>query len=255
MKTHLYHILATVSCWWLSSAWLAGGLLLNSPRFGLPPATDPDFANVVLLLHCDGVDGSTVFLDSGSGGYAFTGSNNAQIDTSHARFGTASLELDGNVNSIFRAGTTPAFEFSADFTIEFWVKPNVLSGIQVLVDFRPVSVNGSYLAVYLDGDGLRLYTNASDVIAGGTLTVGDWQHVALCRRGGTTRMFLGGLQIGVALTGDVSSYLCGSNRPIFGLNGYFEANDFNGRIDEIRFCNVALYGYNFVPPDSVFPDS
>ena len=51
---------------------------------------DPYFANVSLLLHCDGSDASTTFTDSSSNGHTVTASNDAQIDTAQSKFGGAS---------------------------------------------------------------------------------------------------------------------------------------------------------------------
>ena len=97
----------------------------GKPAFGgarsLAPAveTDPYWANVSLLLHFEGTDASTTFTDSSSHTRTFTVSGEAQIDTAHYVFGTASGLFDGTGDYITDdTGADSDFAFPGDFTIE-----------------------------------------------------------------------------------------------------------------------------------------
>lgn len=57
--------------------------------------SDSDFADVELLMHCDGTNGSSTFTDSGPDARTITRSGNAQISTANSKFGGASMLLDG----------------------------------------------------------------------------------------------------------------------------------------------------------------
>ena len=68
------------------------GFIMNPFRFGGAPApTDPDYANVSLLLHMDGTDGSTTFTDNSPIGHTVTAVSNAQINTARDKFGGARM--------------------------------------------------------------------------------------------------------------------------------------------------------------------
>ena len=62
--------------------------------------SDPDFASVVLLLHCNGADESTAFIDTSNSAHTITANGNAQVDTSEKKFGSGSLLLDGSNDSL-----------------------------------------------------------------------------------------------------------------------------------------------------------
>jgi len=70
-------------------------------------STDPNFADVVLLLHMDGANGGTSFTDNSNSAHTVTAVGNANTNTSVKKFGTASYQGDG-------AGDYLSFSDSAD---------------------------------------------------------------------------------------------------------------------------------------------
>jgi hypothetical protein len=92
-------------------AWPAGG------------ATDPDFANVILLLHCDGADEGTTFTDSSPLAQTVTPVNTV-TDSGSAKWGTAGARFDTS-GGAGRIGCSDTNAFKplhdgSNWTVEGW---------------------------------------------------------------------------------------------------------------------------------------
>lgn len=177
---------------------------------------------------------------------------NAQISTSVKKFGTGSMAFDGTGDWLFTPSKSELGYGTGDFTIEFWAYPNNSTGVQVILDQRAGSANRTAPTIYLNGGALRYYTDNADRITGGSVSSSQWSHIAVCRSGTSTRMFINGTQTGSTLT-DSRSYL---DSPLY----LGEASDgiggaaFNGYIDDLRITKgVARYTANFTPPTQAFP--
>lgn len=225
-------------------------MILNPYRYasGGGGPSDPDFANVVALLHMDGTNGSTTFTDQTGKSWAATG---ATIQASGQKFGTGC----GNFDAIGRYidSTSSDFTFgTGDFTLEGFAYSGV-SGGKVYADLRPASTNGLYPTIYSVGTTLYFYTNSANRITGtSALVASTWQHIALCRASGVTRLFVGGTQVGSSYT-DANDYI--GTRLRLG-NGGDNPNSSGMFLDEWRVTKgVARYTANFTPPTAAFPDS
>lgn len=212
-----------------------------------PTDTDPYFANVSLLLHMDGSNGSTTFTDRSSYARTVTRSGNTQISTAQSKFGGASALFDGSGDFLNFADATE-LEMTGDFTVECFVYPTVtldqiIAGhsIQNVQLFR---INGGAvgsLAFFLNGT--QVFSNTA---AG--ITANQWKHLAISRSGSTTRMFVDGVQKGSSNTSWTGSF------KINRIGGAFTF-DFQGNLDEFRITKgVARYTTNFTPPTAPFPD-
>jgi hypothetical protein len=229
------------------------GFLLNPYRFaGGGGATDPNFANVSLLLHFDGANGSTTFTDSSSNGFTPTVNGNTQISTAQSKFGSASGLFDGSGDWLYYAPDT-AFDFSGNFTFEFFVRwVTVTNGgiFQLFPGTPPGSLGG--LALGYDGSAFQIYSN--NLNSGRTFSVssGVWYHLALVRQSSSITLYVDGVAQGASV-GDSTNYL--NNGLNIGL--YFSSSfTFNGYMDEIRVTKgIARYTANFTPPTAPFPDS
>jgi hypothetical protein len=83
---------------------------------------DPFSANVSLMLHFDGANGSTTFVDSSPNNFTVTRAGDAVISTAQSRFGGSSVVFDGD-SDYLSAGFNDAFAFgTSDFTIEVWYR-------------------------------------------------------------------------------------------------------------------------------------
>jgi hypothetical protein len=211
---------------------------------------DPNFANVSLLLHMDGSNGSTTFTDSSNNGHTITVFGNTQISTAQSKFGGASALFDGTGDYLRPPATSTLAFGTGDFTIEFWVRWVNVTGAQAPFSYGNTIIslikNASHTATFI----------INNVSSSGTtvLSTGAWYHMAMCRAGGSFRFFLNGTQEGSTLSNTTNFT---SNQPFIGRRS---DNSFpyylNGYIDDLRITKgVARYTSNFTIPSEAFPDS
>lgn len=211
-----------------------------------------DFANVGTLLRGDGTNNSTTITDSVMKPATWSVSGNAKLSTSVKKYGTASISFDGTNSNIFASSgyTNP---FGGNFTIEFWVYFNSITVNQALFDCR--TSEGPYPTLYVEGTSkvLYYYTSSANRITGSALTTATWTHVAVCRSGTSTRMFVDGTQVGSTFT-DTTAYGVPASRPVIGGSGAIAPAWFNGYMDDIRITSAARYTANFTAPTAALPD-
>jgi Concanavalin A-like lectin/glucanases superfamily len=182
---------------------------------------------------------------------------NAQIDTTTKKYGTGSLEFDGNGDYLhckYPSADISAFG-TGDFTVEFWLYTAVANTSYNVIDWRPTSTQGAYLSFYLQTGTPKVYFNSADQITGGsTIPATTWTHIAICRSGSSMRLFVGGTQSGSTLT-NTTNFIGSTNRPAIGGFGGFTNDPLNGYIDDLRITKgVARYTANFTAPTAAFPD-
>jgi hypothetical protein len=197
-----------------------------------------------------------------------TGKNNletvgdAQIDTGTKKYGTGSIELDGNDFLVARDDDNLEFG-SGDFTIEAWINLNALpatNGSAAIVSKWNTS-NLSYLAgVWNDAGTVKIaffYTtngsSTSTISAAQTFSTGVWYHVAYVRNGSSFRLFVDGTEKTAGAT--ISGTLFNGTAP-FNVGRTADGSNFlNGYIDDLRITKgVARYTANFTAPTKAFPD-
>lgn len=146
----------------------------------------PD-SNTKLLLHCDGIDGSINFLDSGYTGHTIIPYGNAQVDTEEYAFATGSAKMDGDGDYLSIASHADWNYGTGNVTIDLRVRFDVVNGVHLLY-FRGdgASVN-NYVALYQDHEMGKLCFTVRNTtrIAHHTATwapvIETWYHVALVR--------------------------------------------------------------------------
>ncbi len=161
-----------------------------------------------------------------------------------------SLSLNG-VNGYAFASDAATFDFSASFTIELQFESNVAQTGCLLAKFHQNSGTTTddsyYILTQPDGSiQSRIQTDAQLVTltAPGNVHDGNWHHVALVydRTAGVAELYLDA-QLGASqpLSGQLrdteEALRLGALRSSGAL-----ANFFNGKIDELRFWNVARRG-------------
>lgn len=208
-------------------------------------------ADATLLMHFDGANGSTTFVDSSANARTVTANGNAQISTAQSKFGGASLALAGTGTLVVASSNDFAFE-SGDFTVEAWVFLNNTDGPQHIMEWRNYDENNSP-AWYIFNGNVRWYVNSADRIsASANIMANQWHHLAVCRNSGITKLFIDGVQSGSDFADDTNYQVNPTNRPLIGGYGPSTAV-LNGYIDELRIVKgQAVYTANFTPPTAPF---
>jgi hypothetical protein len=151
-----------------------------------------------LLLHMNGTDGSTSFIDSSASTHTVTATGDAQIDTAQSKFGGASGLFDGSGDYLSLADSSDWYFGTGDFTIDFWVRWDGAPGSrQDLCGQIGDSYNKWYFC-WQAGGYLELYVKVSgstkiDVKAMWNPSTATCYHIAIVRYGTTFKIFVDGV--------------------------------------------------------------
>lgn len=213
-------------------------------------AVTPVLPNPSLLLHMDGANGSTTFVDSGPHSLVVTANGDAQISTAQSKFGAASGYFDG-AGDFIEVTSESLSPGTGDFTAEAWVfASSSSSGYRHIFDTRTSDSTGFSLGFDDQGRVFLFSANAFRVEAGDAST-NTWHHVAVARSAGVTRVFLNGTQVGTSWTNS-ENY----SQTKWTIGTYYADNslyEWNGYIDEVRIVKgTAVYTGNFTPPTAPF---
>lgn len=220
------------------------------------PSTAPfaNDSNTLLLLHFNGSNNSTIFVDDTGDVRSQTGvvpSGNAQISTTQSKFSGTSAYFDGTGDFLtftnyggFTTGTN-------DYTVEFWFRINSTTSSTIIWDQRITGSSANELCLYFNstGSSVRVFVNGSDVITSSSISANTWYHLAYSRSGSSHKLFLNGTQTGSTWT---SSASFASGNPRLGATSYDGTYAFAGYIDELRVSNNARYTSNFTPASEPF---
>lgn len=215
---------------------------------GTPLTCDYFYTSTPIIALGEGTDGSTTITNSGNGLYSYgmASLGGAQIDTDKFKFGSSSIKFLGtgtttqgscvytSNNSI---GTNPAYMLYLDFTHDFWVYPNSLpSEYAYLLDGR-IEAEGAHPSLRINSSGYLEYyvSSAVRITSSVQISTGAWSYIELSRTGGTTRLFLNGVQVGS--WADTTSYA--STRYTWGASSLSNITTqrhygLDGWMDEIR---------------------
>lgn len=216
-------------------------------------AGDANFDKVALLLHMDGVDGSTTFDDSSPAAKAVAASGNAKVSSAKSKWGGASLALGGS-GDYLSAPAHADFVFGVgDFTVELLINTTTAEE-KVLVDqFERGNDNSWQLSI--QNGRLSWYSGGYLLTGSAAVNNGAWHHVAAARSAGTLRFFVDGVLDGsVVLSHNFNAYVAlGIGAQVVSRNSVY---DFPGYIDELRITKgVGRYTANFTPPTEPFPNT
>jgi YD repeat-containing protein len=217
-------------------------------------AGDADFAKVSLLLHMDGLAGSTSAVDSAPMPKTITASGNIQLSSTGSKFGGSSSLFDG-AGDYWSAPHSSEFSIqSGDFTVEAWVYRASSGQQHYLLSKRSNTQADGWEWRITAANALQFFHTAGTQISS-TIAVptGAWVHLAATRNGTTVRLFIGGALAGSATfsngvenTADTLKIGVGND-----LSGGFD-----GYIDEVRITKgLARYAAAFTPPTTSFANS
>lgn len=206
-----------------------------------------------LLLHCNGADGSAVFIDEA--GKTVTRNGGAQIDTAQSKFGGASGLFDGTGDYLSLANSADWDFGTGNWTIDFWIRRNGAAAYRGLMGGAAGSAGGWVIGSPNDTTGKIVLTSKASGTWGADLTTSSapadltWTHVAFVRNGNTLDVYLDGVNKG---TKNVTGYTYNSaggglviGRLYTGTDNYY----WNGHIDELRISKgIARWTAAFTPP-------
>ena len=236
---------------------LAGTLLVPASSILAAPLGEGIDSYVKALLHFNGADASTSFLDEID--KTWTASGNAQIDTAQAVFGVASGLFDGTSDKITAADSldwqlddgSNSNSWTIDFRLRFNGDPG--TGNAGIVQQRADNNGFWYLALQnnklhfgMRAAGIDFLSIENTWDPGGS----TWYHVAIVKQGTTGyKFFIDGSQIGTTQTdtdpiGNIAGGI--SIGSVTTNNGTYELN---GWLDELRISKgVPRWTSNFTPP-------
>jgi hypothetical protein len=216
---------------------------------------DPLYENVALLLHMDGDQDSTTFVDASANAFALTVTGpNFKLTQTEKQFGTASA-----VCSASRLATTASTEFGFgaldDFTIETWLRMASFPAYTCIVSKPAIPASSVPMLWFgLIADKLALYfpTNPT-IVASAGCTPNAWHHVVLQRRNGIHEIYLDGVKVGsnaVAINWGTAA-----QQLMIGTNAdAIDAQALTGWLDDFRVTKkFSRYSGTFTPPVAEFP--
>ena len=170
----------------------------------------------------------------GGGGSPNSTQSTSGSDSQVVKQGERSIDIA--TGDYFSADASSNFDLgTGDYTIEFWMKTDLsvnTSGWQL-----PISVGIMQLWISTGSKYLSPYWGTGSLIQTSNDVIKDdyWQHIALTRESGTTRLYVDGVHRGSA-TGTTNFGTSGSNKVIFGYQLYVGGGYFTmaGRFAGIR---------------------
>jgi hypothetical protein len=208
--------------------------------------------NTSLLLHMNGSNESTTFVDDSLYQFQVIPYGNVQITTDNKKFGNGAAYFDGN-GAYLEVLNDTAFGFGREeFTIECWVYPTELSNdLTTIMDFRGGGgANGA--ALFIESNTRKIYFYNGSIngvfLSNETVPLNEWTNIAAQRRGYGWEVYMNGIICGGfhSSNGDLGN----SNRCLIGTANDIPGNyrNFKGYIDEVRVTNrVARYVSNSFP--------
>jgi hypothetical protein len=134
--------------------------------------------------------------------------------------------------------SVPAFG-TGDFTIQFWVYPTV----NARQDWFDCNTSSPRLLIYYSGTNI-IYYSTSARITGSAMILNTWQHIAISRASGSTKMFINGVQTGSTFS-DAINYV--SSAIVLGKDSAGSTH-VTGYMSDVQVVNgTALYTSNFYP--------
>jgi len=227
---------------------------------GIRKVSTVEFGNETkLLLHFDGSNDSTNFIDSSNSRHIVTALDGAKLKTDTKKFGTASGLFDGSGDCLSIPDSADWDFGSGDFTIDFWMKLGSVGGNDMIFGQSDdvsnrilISIDGaSGQDIYVQVKSADLNVNISNAHG---IVDSNFHHVAVVRYGNVWNLYIDGTSIGnVTDAGTMTNmsdeiYIGGATTD--GGSTFFY---FPGYLDEFRISKgIARWTSNFTPQESPY---
>jgi len=155
--------------------------------------------------------------------------------------GTA-LEFDGSDDYVLLT-STPELRPSNNFTIEAWIKPNDIINNQIIFMHDENGGGNDGYALSIQDEHACFFANngyAQVIISDEAVVANNWNHIAGVYDNSVLKIYVNGVEKSLVGTGDVV-YSLQTSVNIGRRGGTYHPNTlfYNGKMDEIRFWNVA----------------
>ena len=197
-----------------------------------------------LLFNFDGEDGQKSATDLSPQGHNAAAENflsDAQLDTAVKKWGSASLELDGDYDALYLS-PSPDWELVASvseiWTVSFFVKHDTHADTQVYLTLYHTT--HAWRLVHIHGTGIRFYNLISgvaklDTVGGGEIADTNWHHIAVIKNGANVGVYKDGIQVGYDLMVDDDKQTYDNFLMIGKVYQYIWELD--GHIDDLKITN------------------
>ena len=213
-----------------------------------------------LMLHCDGTNGSTTFIDSSLVPHTMTANGTTVIDTSQSVFGTASAKIGGGTGQFIRTPNSTDFDFGGgDFTIDFRIRYSSLNALLEGWVNKWVGANRGFEFYRLatgNTIGFDYSTTGANTLsitssATWTPTLNTWYHVAVVRNTTNIMFFIDGVKLGV--NQNIGTDVIFAPTAILEVGDIDSAFSVDAWMDEVRISKgIARWTSNFTPPTSAY---
>ena len=172
------------------------------------------------------------------------GANNGAQAGVTGQINTA-YDIDANEGiSIAGAGTSP-FDFTGDFSVSLWVKPNSFGGAQNMLGNNVLGAgNGGWILAMLNTGQVYFQENRAgspnypQTRSSTTLSTGSYQHVVMVKTGTSPKLYIGGTEVSYSIQDTHDSSVTSSNTQ-FQIGSTNDADE-DLAIDEIGLWDRAL---------------
>jgi len=229
------------------------------PSKGIVTPSDPNFANVDLLLHLNGTQGGQSFPDSGPFNRTMSLIGDVHTSTNQSQFGGSSGAFDnsltGNYGCLYNDDAGNA-NTNTQWTVEFWIRPTSLTGVPLQIG----AGSGNRLYFNYSGSNIIATTAASSgfahTIGFSSITTSVWTHIALACNGADLYSFVNGVlkaHDNVTFSWKLDRQITIGSTPQ--ARNTTNKDKINGYMDDFRYTNgVCRYTNTFSVPTAQYPD-
>jgi hypothetical protein len=228
---------------YMSDIRLVNGSAIYKGPFVPPKVPIQAVPNTTLLLNMD-----CAGIQDKSGKAVLETVGDAKVSTSVRKYGSSSMYFDGTGDTL-RIPASAQFQYTGDYTVEFWVYFNSVSTEVDIVGNYISNVGTDWMILKTANGTFQFYpSSANSYITGPTPVVNTWYHIAGVRSGTSLKLYVNGVSVGTPLT--FSGTLGDATKPLYVGSRGSTTNFLNGYIDDLRISRYARYTANFTPPTS-----
>ena len=214
-------------------------------------------SNTRLLITSNTTNGSQTFTDSSSNNFTIGYVGGVTHSTAQNKVGSSSIFIDNGQRMYVNEQTNllSLYNMSNTYTIEFWIYVNDFGSNETYMSYGQ-NGNAAMWRIKEAGGTFKLEARAGtswswsgsvevDLLASGSLSTGQWYHVAFVNNSGSVKTFLDGVQQN---TGTINLGSNNNTAKYLYIGSYYsDSGNTDAYWDSIRISNVARYSTTFNP--------